>query len=748
MIGTRVPEPVPSPDVASLSHSLPPELAAVLQSLTPEARARVAAAWADVSAAAAQAEERAAAAEARAARLGTIQEAARRVGRTLDVPDLAAELGRQVGRLLEADLVSVLLPDADGTHLVTAWRTVAGSEVPRAPLAIPSGGALASAIRGGHPVSCALDAEPSSLEELLLDDVLPDGAGRCALVVPMITGKRLEGAVVAVSRPRATFAAADVEVSSAVATTAATALRNARLYGESERERRTSEALSAVASAVGESLRLGEVQLLILRHAMALLHAGGAALAMHEDRYLRIVAGVGSSAILSGMHLPLEGSMAGQVVRDGTYRVLNDVAATAGAYRPTQRLANVRKIVMVPLVTSRGILGVLTANDRDADFTDDDARVLQRLADQVAVAIANARLFEEARAATQAWRVLFDAVPSGVVVLDEDGRIVQCNARAATTAGLPPEAALVGRWFAEAVLDAPPEGPLPAPVQRALRDGAAGRGTMTVRGRVLEVLASPHPDGGAVVSLDDVTGVQALESRFRAVVETATDAMVITGLDRRVLFANAAAQELFGRPDPLEGMPVSRLVEPAWRARVAEAHAAALAGTPQRYEAVIVRGDGEQRTVAVSSGALAGPDGPTGTVASLRDVTEERRTRDAIAAAAARYLALFDHASDAVWTLDRRGLVTSANVAAATLAGAAGADLLGRALSALVAPDDHGALASALAGALGGELQHGPLRLVGHGGATVLRQVTHIPIRDGTAVVGVLGIARPAPPPG
>ena len=45
---------------------------------------------------------------------------------------------------------------------------------------------------------------------------------------------------------------------------------------------------------------------------------------------------------------------------------------------------------------------------------------------------------------------------------------------------------------------------------------------------MFDVLAAPHPDGGAVVTFDDVTAHHTLAERYRRVVETTSDAIVIT----------------------------------------------------------------------------------------------------------------------------------------------------------------------------------------------------------------------------
>src|SRR6185369_10124224 len=169
-----------------------------------------------------------------------------------------------------------------------------------------------------------------------------------------------------------------------------------------------------------------------------------------------------------------------------------------------------------------------------------------------------------------------------------------------------------------------------------------------------------HPSGGAVVTFEDVTEHRALAERYRRVVETSSDAIVITGRDRRISFANPAAIELFGFGDALVGMAVARTLPEEQRALVQARQDAALAGEPQQYESVVTRADGDRRIVHITTAPLREVDEVSGIVASLRDITEERRAHDAVALSEAQYRNLFDSASDAIYTVDARGHFTSA----------------------------------------------------------------------------------------
>ena len=265
-------------------------------------------------------------------------------------------------------------------------------------------------------------------------------------------------------------------------------------------------------------------------------------------------------------------------------------------------------------------------------FSDEDGRVLQRLADHVAVAIVNAQLFEEVERATREWKVAFDRISHGMVVIDDAQRIQRCNARALELCQAESFQSLIGRQFGDALLGTSAGVralSLNTLIVSAIETGTLTRSTVAdERGaRVFEIAASPHPDGGVVVTFDDVTAVHRLAERHRLVVETSSDAIVITTPDRRISMANPAAHALFQRGGELVGMRVCDLTSSDSLEHVFSSETTVFGGDQSRYECHITRPDGEVRRVSVSSAPLMELGKVVGSVASLRDITEHEMRR-------------------------------------------------------------------------------------------------------------------------
>src|SRR5436309_4353873 len=172
------------------------------------------------------------------------------------------------------------------------------------------------------------------------------------------------------------------------------------------------------------------------------------------------------------------------------------------------------------------------------------------------------------------------------------------------------------------------------------------------------------------------------------IVAALADAVVVTGTDRRILTANRAAGALFGRPlEDLPGTAIDDLVVSAERQHVAEREHRAVEGEEQHYETKVVRGNGEERSVAVSTTPLVIEGELLGTVATLRDITQQQSEQDALARSEARYRNLFESASDAIATFDANGRFTTFNHAAEIISGYRREELVGQWFAPML-PDD------------------------------------------------------------
>lgn len=97
--------------------------------------------------------------------------------------------------------------------------------------------------------------------------------------------------------------------------------------------------------------------------------------------------------------VPIEGSIAGWVVRHGEPRVIQDVTGATQIFRSVddQLQFQTRNLLAVPLKAQGATIGVLEALNKhdDSRFDDADIKIMSILAGHAAIAIENTRLFQQ-----------------------------------------------------------------------------------------------------------------------------------------------------------------------------------------------------------------------------------------------------------------------------------------------------------------------------------------------------------------
>lgn len=106
-----------------------------------------------------------------------------------------------------------------------------------------------------------------------------------------------------------------------------------------------------------------------------------------------------TAAKMQDIIVPMEGSIAGWVVTHGEGRVIEDVRRDPSFFKDVDEELEfvTRNLLAVPLRAHNKVIGALEALNKHGGerFTDEDIRILNILAGQAAIAIENARLFQQ-----------------------------------------------------------------------------------------------------------------------------------------------------------------------------------------------------------------------------------------------------------------------------------------------------------------------------------------------------------------
>jgi signal transduction protein with GAF and PtsI domain len=229
------------------------------------------------------------------------------------------------------------------------------------------------------------------------EEAKEEGIASMVAIPMMFRGKVMGVMRLATAEPRE-FTLDEVDFASAVAELGAQLISNARVFEARVRELNFLKGLLEIAKAVNSSLDVKKVLHLLVKTAVTALDIKAAAVRLLDEKRLKmeLVASYGLSDryITKGPVGPdksIAEAMVGKAV--SIYDVANDPRATY-----TRELAEegIKSILSVPITLKGNVIGVMriyTAEFRD--FSDDEITFISSLAEQAALAMENARMYQK-----------------------------------------------------------------------------------------------------------------------------------------------------------------------------------------------------------------------------------------------------------------------------------------------------------------------------------------------------------------
>ncbi len=231
-----------------------------------------------------------------------------------------------------------------------------------------------------------------------------------ACIVALRSAGRLTGMLIASSSHPAQYDAEQVHLMQVAGNGIAVALERQTLLEEARRRALELEAAADIARDTTSTLALDELLSRIVNLVAERFTFDHASILLMDDNHLHAVVAEATGEI--GAVLKQQGyrvkvgarSVVGAVLAKGNTVTVNDVE-TSSFYSPTPLLPNIRSEMGLPLKLGDRIIGVLDIQDSQPNaFSNDDIAVLQILADQIAVAIDNARSYALAQKAIEEMR--------------------------------------------------------------------------------------------------------------------------------------------------------------------------------------------------------------------------------------------------------------------------------------------------------------------------------------------------------
>jgi signal transduction histidine kinase len=323
----------------------------------------------------------------------SLREVIETISAELELGPLLDGILHQACRLLEAHDGAIGLFDADANEIVT----MASYGLPEGEmgLRVPPGVGL-----GGHMLR---ERRPLLLERYgeVANPVWSDLSEHAVVAVPIMHRDRFVGFIGLGALPPRRFDQGDVDALALFARHATIAIENARLYA---RELRRTERLALIAR-IGQIITAGLALDELLQTAADAIHEllGYPNVdlplmdAATQELLVRARGGHYKQHITGDDRIPLGQGVMGAAARENRVQLVNDVAADPRYIRPPG-VVSARAELAVPIALGEQVLGVLNV-EGDAPFGDEDVTSLQIVADHLAVAIRNARLYEQAQRA-------------------------------------------------------------------------------------------------------------------------------------------------------------------------------------------------------------------------------------------------------------------------------------------------------------------------------------------------------------
>jgi len=253
------------------------------------------------------------------------------------------------------------------------------------------------------------------------------------LCVPIRTMKgEIIGAAQMLNKKRGRFKREDMRLLESMTTQAAITLQSMGIVEKMRKFRAKEMEFFDLVSNVTAEIDLGSLLHKVMSEATKMLNAERSTLFLNDEKKKELFSKVGEGLGAMEIRLPNHLGIAGAVFQSG--ETINipyayaDLRFNPAFDRKTGFFT--RSILCVPVVNKSGkIIGVTQVlNKRGGPFTKDDESRLRAFTAQVSIALENAKLFDDIQNMKNYSESMLESMSNGVITLNEEGKIVTCNA--------------------------------------------------------------------------------------------------------------------------------------------------------------------------------------------------------------------------------------------------------------------------------------------------------------------------------
>ncbi|WP_162909540.1 GAF domain-containing protein [Aggregatilinea lenta] len=347
-----------------------------------------------------------------------LRDTAEIIGSSLQLGEVLTHILTSLNKVVEHDAAHIILLDGDKAHLV---RSAGYSSEVTDDILISLGALTACTHQVIHEHRPLLvpDVRESfdRLDMPALDWV------RSHLCIPIELGGDVIGMLSVDDARINCYTATHVERLQTFAAQTATAIRNAQLYDRVQQHAKELETLRGMMLNIGTTLDLDTLLCALVEDMVRILNAdrGGIYLYQPETETLVWRVGFGFDEVRPGFSVVRGQGLAGGVLETNDVEIVNDFTQWQGRRLASWNYDN-QSAIAVPITRQGQTLGVfLAAADQSRrTFGEHDARLMRLFANQTAVAIQTAQLFQAEREQRQLAEALRDLATAlgGTVEID------------------------------------------------------------------------------------------------------------------------------------------------------------------------------------------------------------------------------------------------------------------------------------------------------------------------------------------
>ncbi len=344
------------------------------------------------------------------------------------------------------------------------------------------------------------------------------------LCVPIRTIKgEIIGVAQTLNKKAGRFTKADQKLLEAMTAQAAIALQSTQFVERMKQFHQKEMEFFNIVSDVTAEIDLGALLQKVMSEATRMLNAERATLFLNDEKTNELFSKIGLGLAAAEIRLPNHLGIAGAVFT--SRQTLNIPYAYADLrFNPAFDKKTdffTRSILCVPVINKDGkIIGVTQVlNKRGGPFTAEDESRLKAFTAQVSIALENARLFDDVQNMKNYSESMLESMSNGVITLNEDERIVTCNAAGLRILQLAPEAILQRKaadfftgpngWIIEKIRHVEEIGK-PDVIMDA--EAEFGKTRVSVNLTLLPLVSTAKKKLGSMIIIDDITSEKRMKS--------------------------------------------------------------------------------------------------------------------------------------------------------------------------------------------------------------------------------------------